>query len=607
MFIKKIIRISILILLISTKTIGQKIVKDNDLRKVIDQNLKTNSEPKEMLENIKSISYAIADQIYILDQKSIPPLTISQVRNLKNNLPKAVYIIDSGHQGHYTLDIIDKSTQDNTGTILRTSSNKCYKRLFSGGVDIGWFAKGDGVTDDRIAIQKAIDYASNIGTYIYDTGNHNYLITNYITLKRNLTGVILNGIINVKGKGYTAIKTEAGFRYKRFQIEINGQGNQVNGLELSNPQISQFQAIRIYNCNGFGLKIIKSWDCIFENISIELCGNNLNYAFSIEDGDDTSNMTSVLRLQVEQSIDKAIYISPKTLSSIFNNIHSERLKIEKTTNDSWYLGGASCTYNNIRLNALDNKVLSGTIQCHIDGANTSLTDIRVEGNINVIAESSSNSNVYLNAVTFPTFKRINSGTIYINKGEINLLNGNTNTLHITNVKSNTVNLGFSADDKNALNYKDGIIRFLTSSDPTAKIKADNTYILSGNFAQSATYLHNCTFNIGSSNASYRRVYLFNTTLIGNLTTDNGHFEFLNESKIQGNLTIGPSRSIVFDAHSYVTGTIKNMGIPESSLYSGGYYIGQRIWNPKPTDKEPEYWTCIGIGIDGKPGKWIAHY
>lgn len=59
------------------------------------------------------------------------------------------------------------TTITNTGTIFRSTSNTNYlwKRIYSGPVNVKWFgAKGDGVTDDRIAFASAVSIAGNSTT-----------------------------------------------------------------------------------------------------------------------------------------------------------------------------------------------------------------------------------------------------------------------------------------------------------------------------------------------------------------------------------------------------------------------------------------------------------
>ena len=43
----------------------------------------------------------------------------------------------------------------------------------------------------------------------------------------------------------------------------------------------------------------------------------------MNDDGDTCNMSHIMRLQVENSTENAIYVSPNTLSCVIDNIHSE--------------------------------------------------------------------------------------------------------------------------------------------------------------------------------------------------------------------------------------------------------------------------------------------
>lgn len=90
--------------------------------------------------------------------------TISEIRvmagDLRNNL---FYTTDSGQEGNWYYDATDTTSADNTGTILVTADGKRIKRVFND-LDCRWFgAKYDGIVDDAIGIQKAVDFAFDKG------------------------------------------------------------------------------------------------------------------------------------------------------------------------------------------------------------------------------------------------------------------------------------------------------------------------------------------------------------------------------------------------------------------------------------------------------------
>jgi hypothetical protein len=196
--------------------------------------------------------------------------------------------------------------------------------------------------------------------------------------------------------------------------------------------------------------------------------------------------------------------------------------------------------------------------------------------------------------------------VYVEKGKILSLRGVTPGLHVRDVASTKVDVGFSALPSQALDYRGGSIGTLSSSNPNARITCTGTTIAGGKFAQAETRLINSTFTFGTQTVGHTKVYLNNSKLIGNLTTNSGHFEFLNNSVINGNLSCGEVLSIIFDASSYVTGSVAGYGPPTSSQFAGGFSVGQRTWNPAPTPKGTEWWTCTAAGKGGQPGTWTAH-
>ncbi|MBP1996852.1 glycosyl hydrolase family 28-related protein [Paenibacillus eucommiae] len=91
------------------------------------------------------------------------------------------YVTDYGQEGHFYYDSADSVSVDNTGTILVSSGGARFKRIFDRcSVDVKWFgAKGDGSTDDSLAINSANAFAASIGArLVFPAGTYQgYLLT----------------------------------------------------------------------------------------------------------------------------------------------------------------------------------------------------------------------------------------------------------------------------------------------------------------------------------------------------------------------------------------------------------------------------------------------
>jgi Pectate lyase superfamily protein len=270
-----------------------------------------------------------------------------------------------------------------------TPSNYAYESDVQGWVNVRRFGVvGDGVTDDTAAIQRAFNTAK---TVFFPAG---MACKTTSALTYSGSGIIMDpaSYIALRGSGYTALTITGGeYLFNEFSLRLEGAGATINALYLENPKGARFKNLRVNNFNGYGIKIQAGWDCLFETVSVEQCGNTKEYAFSVVDGSDTSNMTHILRLQVERSNAKAMYVSPNTLSCIIDNIHSEQLTPNSAYN-AWHLGGNRCTYNNVRLHS---NAPSADAKCFLDSGRSTYINLLTESSIVVTANAWSGTSMLL--------------------------------------------------------------------------------------------------------------------------------------------------------------------------------------------------------------------
>lgn len=496
---------------------------------------------------------------------------------------------------------------DGVGGVYRTLKSK-----LQGYVDVYDFGVvGDGVADDTANMQKALDHGALKNLIVHGLSAI-VKITGPLTV--NGPGLYFDDCpygntgepgIYVTGTGYTAVTFSPG-AHSQSSFTVYGTGNAANGVLFQNVLLSNFGSIRAYNLSGFGIKMNKVWDNIFQSISVELCGNASEYAFSMNDDGDTSNMTHIMRLQVERSNQKAIYISPNTLSCVIDNIHSEGQTPVAGVN-TWTLGGVRCLYNGLRLQS---SGVSANATALFNGAQTQYNAVVVEGDIATVLNGFTG-----NTLTFvsPDFLGItavqagNNGTINILGGAIARLRTDAFTLRVYGAKIAEATIYFANGDPSQAVFTDCNITLLYSGAALSagtfvrcKIGAGST-LLAAN-----TVLKDSTINLGSTYSLANSIAEFDNSSItcGTLTVNTAFMNLKNGSKIIGNLTMASNLISLCDSSSYCTGTVTGWGAPTSSAYfpSGVSSKGMRNKNIAPTAGQPKGWSCT---VGGSPGTWVS--
>ncbi|MCQ2009267.1 hypothetical protein NOM01_04565 [Sporolactobacillus sp. STSJ-5] len=236
-----------------------------------------------------------------------------------------------------------------------------------------------------LALQKSFDYCHNshfrcllIGLY-------------YVTASLNAYDVPIDSVRNDYGDGSDSgficgadgitVLTVSGTAITG-KLVLFGNNHISNGFLSDGCLLAKHGKIRAYKFDGFGVKINRINDSIIEDISVEQCGNENEYAISINDAGDTTNTSHFLRIQAEDCKYKAIFISPNTLCCKFDCIHSEGA-LGDGVNVTWQLGGDSVSYDVVRLQGDD-----ALCKANLFGGTMSFKSLRIEGNIETVWQTS---------------------------------------------------------------------------------------------------------------------------------------------------------------------------------------------------------------------------
>ncbi len=207
--------------------------------------------------------------------------------------------------------------------------------------------------------------------------------------------------------------------FKNYEIKIILNPEQSKILQKMLPELIEQQ-------DQVWTGIDEVFDSVFTTISVEECGNSSSYAMKCAATSGTSNETHIQRLQVELSVERAIYID--MLASIVDNIHSERADVDLTPSSgswapTWVLSGARSHFNQGRFDA---SIGTQNGRLVVEGENCVYTAIMTEPNVQVDMDGLSNAGIVLTSPNITHIGRMKSG----NDGRVQIIGGQIDELEM---------------------------------------------------------------------------------------------------------------------------------------------------------------------------------
>lgn len=481
----------------------------------------------------------------------------------------------------------------------------------------GFGVVGDGVADDTVAAQRALTRGAALHRVV-DFGSATLKISSGLTMTG--PGIRFSEVphgstggpgIKVTGSGYTALTCSGQPILTDFRVCVYGTGNTANGVYFDNPILSIVPQLRVYNLDGFGIKISICWDCLFQEISVEKCGNAANFAFAMVDTatPDYCNETVVERLSVEQANLQAISISANTLQCRFGLIHSEQAVGASSGATMWELGGNRCIYDTVRLTASTNPA---NAQAYLNAATTTFRALNSEPSIPVIWNAWF-GNITLVAPTIQGTLQAYSGQtglLQVTGGYIAAMAGDGYNYRIVGAKIDTLYVGWNNNDLNAFQVTGAVIGSLSAGSTLASCQLTRCKITTpGNLLsiasqQGTLWLQDCAVASGSVSHIAGTLVIDGGTFAPSVTVQNGaSIRLLNRAVLAAGITESPAgwSDVVSDGTSELQGGTWSVTEPPPK---GAHYQGQvhhRLFPTGGAGTAREY-VCTASGT---PGTWTT--
>ncbi|HHQ6553086.1 TPA: phage tailspike protein [Serratia fonticola] len=239
--------------------------------------------------------------------------------------------------GHFIYDAEDTSSTDDGGSVIVTTGGARWKRRTEQLLPVHFGAEPGNKVDSTEPLRRYIAASKNKtvdfrGSFWRISGTldlsevASIIADNSCIFKVNPIGFRGDWVITIGNPYTSALNGRASRTVLMGTLVVDGLNRSapLNGVYLKGHWLN-IGHIRVSNFNGTGIRQEAVWDSTIDRLSVELCGNSVDFAYAQFGAGDTHNTTHIKSIQVEQSYNRAITMSG--IRNVIDNIHCERTYI----------------------------------------------------------------------------------------------------------------------------------------------------------------------------------------------------------------------------------------------------------------------------------------
>ena len=178
------------------------------------------------------------------------------------------YTINDGGKGIYKIRTVTNQDIENNGNIIALNNTSLVAELITNQAILEQFgAKGDGITDDTVAIQNCITYAKTNNLLLTCSKNKTFIVNQILDISN----------LYVDFKKATFITTNEQLKYlfyinstnKNYEIKnikINSNNILDTAFLIDNARTININNIDIYNIKSYGIKVNNGYEIYIKNI-----------------------------------------------------------------------------------------------------------------------------------------------------------------------------------------------------------------------------------------------------------------------------------------------------------------------------------------------------